>query len=178
MQGSLFALLDYAIGGGRQDVTISLGWRTTRLDMLFSLPNDFKLVVEYDGAYWHRGREEQDFAKSRNVMLRYARCLAVRVREYPLEATCDGDLVAPDVQVPARVDAATCARLVLLHLVHEMPTNVLDYAALDRVLGFLRSAPLPLEHSSVLCEACRDVVRHFNVPTTTALSAGNAGRAR
>jgi hypothetical protein len=29
------------------DVTVPLGWRTARLDMLFSLAHDFKLVVEY-----------------------------------------------------------------------------------------------------------------------------------
>jgi hypothetical protein len=129
-----------------------------------------KLVVEYDGAYWHRGREERDFLKARRVESWYGPgCIVVRVREYPLEATGDAVFPSPDVQVPARVDAGTCAQLVLLHLVHVMPRGFVDYETEERLAGFLRSAARPLEHGSVLCETCQDVVRHFR------LSAGNPG---
>jgi hypothetical protein len=38
LQGSLFALLDYVVGGGRQDVSVVLGGQAVRLDMVFDLP--------------------------------------------------------------------------------------------------------------------------------------------
>lgn len=40
MQGSLFAVLNYVIGGGRQDVAVRLGTRLVRLDMVFDLAGD------------------------------------------------------------------------------------------------------------------------------------------
>lgn len=164
LQGGLFAVLNYVIGAGRQDARVSLGTSLARLDMIFNIV-DHKLVVEYDGAYWHRGREEQDFRKARRVESWYwPRCIVVRVREYPLEATADGSFTSPDVQVPARVDAGTCAQLVLLHLLHVLPYSSIDYVTEDRLLGFLRSAGRPLERSSVLCETCKDVARHFRLP--------------
>ena len=88
----------------------------------------------------------------------------VRVREYPLEPTGDGSFASPDVQVPARVDAGTCAQLVMLHLVHVLPRSLMDYEAEERLLAFLRSAARPAERSSVLCETCRDVARDFRLP--------------
>jgi hypothetical protein len=172
MQGSLFALLNYVIGGGREDVQVSLGTRLARLDTVFGRADGGKLVVEYDGAYWHRGREEQDFLKARRVMSWYGPgCVMVRVREHPLEATRDGDYVSPDVQVPARVDAGTCARLVLLHLIHVRAFFLTDWKAEDRILDFLRSAAEPLERGNVLCETCREVADHFRLPITDAVSA-------
>src|SRR5450756_363479 len=172
LQGSLFALLDYVIGGGRQDARVSLGTRMARLDMVFDRPGGRKLVVEYDGAYWHRGREDQDFRKARRLESWYgSRCIVVRVREYPLEPIRDGSFVTPDVQVPARVDAGTCARLVLLHLIHELPYGFLDNEIPDRALTFLRAASRPLEYGSVLCETCRSVVLHFDLPIADPLLA-------
>jgi hypothetical protein len=118
--------------------------------------------VEYDGAYWHRSREEQDFLKAQRVMSGYGPgCIVVRVREYPLEATHNGYFGSPDVQVPARVDAGTCARLVLLHLIHVMPFAFEDRETDARVASFLRAAASPLEPGSVLCGTCREVAPSY-----------------
>ncbi len=82
LQGALFELLDYVIGNGRQDVRVSMGGRLVRLDMVFGLSSGYKLVVEYDGAYWHRPYEERDFLKARDVEHYYGpKCVVVRVRE-------------------------------------------------------------------------------------------------
>lgn len=54
LEGALFALLHYVIGGGRQDVRVPIGGREARLDIVFDLPGARTLVVEYDGEYWHR----------------------------------------------------------------------------------------------------------------------------
>jgi hypothetical protein len=67
------------------------------------------------------------------------------------------------VQVPARVDAKTRARLVLLHLIHVMPSDFVDRygGAEDRVISFLRSASRPLGRRSLKCETCWEVARYY-----------------
>jgi hypothetical protein len=174
LQGALFELLDYVIGNGRQDVRVSMGGRLVRLDMVFGLSSGYKLVVEYDGAYWHRPYEERDFLKARDVEHYYGpKCVVVRVREHPLEPTRCGDFVSDDVQVPARVDAKTCARLVLLHLLHVMSSDFADRYGQgeDRVISFLRSASRPLERSSVMCRTCWEVARYYQLQAETSLRA-------
>jgi hypothetical protein len=164
LEGDLFALLDYVIGDGRQDARVCIGGREVRLDMRFDLPSGRKLVVEYDGARWHCGDEKRDFLKARDVEWHYPGCVVVRVREYPLE-TLDADLDSHDVQVPARVDAKTCVRLVLLHLIHVMTSDFVDrYGEVeDRVISFLRSASRPLGRSSVKCEKCWEIARYYSL---------------
>jgi hypothetical protein len=159
LEGALFALLHYVIGGGRQDERVPIGGRKARLDMVFDLPGGGTLVVEYDGEYWHRLHSERDFFKARDVERHYGpKCVVVRVREYPLEPTRYGSWTSPDVQVPARVDAATCARLVLLHLIHVMCSEFTGpHDELNRVISFVRSASRPLERASVKCETCWEV---------------------
>jgi hypothetical protein len=163
LQGELFTLLDYVIGGGDQDVRVGMGGRALRIDMVFSLPRGLKLAVEYDGAYWHHGQDERDFRKARAIEDYYWPCMSMRVREYPLEPTRHEDFVSPDVQVPARADARTCARLVLFHLTHLMPAEFGNRwsEAGDRVASFLRSASRPLERGSVLCETCWHVACRY-----------------
>ena len=119
--------------------------------------------MEFDGAYWHVGHEDRDFRKARAIEDCYFPCITVRVREYPLEPTRFGDSISADVQVPARVDAGTCARLVLLHLLHVMPGDFGSRYSetADRVISFLRSASRPLERRSVLCETCEGVARYI-----------------
>jgi hypothetical protein len=163
-EGDLFALLDFVIGDGRQDAHVRIGRREVRLDMRFDLPSGRKLVVEYDGARWHQEHEERDFLKARDIEFYYPKWVVVRVREYPLE-TLDADLDSHDVQVPARVDGKTCAQLVLLHVIHVMPSDFVDRygEAEDRVISFLRSASRPLGRRGVKCETCWEIARHYSL---------------
>jgi hypothetical protein len=74
-EGEILTLLKYVIGHGRGDVKVPGGRRQFRLDMVFDLPSGLVLVAEYDGAYWHGGRnqeerernEERDYYKAREV---------------------------------------------------------------------------------------------------------------
>ncbi|WP_460358581.1 DUF559 domain-containing protein [Actinoallomurus acanthiterrae] len=52
-----------------------------------------KLIVEFDGSYWHRGRDAHD--KRKATRLRNSGWTVVRLREAPLEP-----LHADDVQIP------------------------------------------------------------------------------
>lgn len=153
IQGEIFTLLDYVIGPGHRD-QCAFAFRSVRLDMVFTIPSGRALVVEYDGAYWHRNQEERDFRKARAVeeAWRHRGCVVVRIRENPLTP-----LYPLDVQVPARSDALTCARLVLLHLLHEMPDEMEQCYGEGEVGSFLRSSRRPLPREDVRCEICKYV---------------------
>ena len=85
LQGQIFTLLDYVIGSGHHDVRGFACLRLVRLDMEFRLPSGQLLVVEYDGAYWHRNKEERDFLKARAIerAWRGGGCFVVRIRNTP-----------------------------------------------------------------------------------------------
>jgi hypothetical protein len=59
-EGEIRTLLKYVIGHGRGDVKVPSGRRQFRLDMVFDLPSGLVLVAEYDGAYWHGGRNQEE----------------------------------------------------------------------------------------------------------------------
>ena len=67
---------------------------------------DLRLVVEYDGAYWHRGREDND--RQRDQQLADAGWDVLRVREAPL-----GTLSAHDIDVPSGASAEAVLAAVL-----------------------------------------------------------------
>lgn len=73
--------------------------RSWRVDML--LPGQPAVVVEYDGAYWHGNREQQD--RDKTADLTASGHLVVRIREHPLPAvtphdvTCTSEQSAHDV---------------------------------------------------------------------------------
>lgn len=81
--------------------------RAERVDMLFEA---IKLIVEFDGSYWHEETIEADTAKSQR--LRESGWIVVRVREAPL------GVIDPifDVVVPHRAPVEVASALVLHHL--------------------------------------------------------------
>ncbi|MFC3963121.1 zinc-ribbon domain-containing protein [Nocardia jiangsuensis] len=52
------------------------------VDIAVPRPDEQTLVIEYDGAYWHDGKEDVDMAKSRDLLAGGYRL--VRLREHPL----------------------------------------------------------------------------------------------
>ena len=62
------------------------------LDVDIIIPS-LRLIVEYDGSYWHQGKENADRRKSNR--LREAGWRVIRVREAPLEKTSPDDVVVP-----------------------------------------------------------------------------------
>jgi hypothetical protein len=122
-EGQIFTLLDYVVGSGKQDVRIYMHGRAWRLDMVFQPPHRRPLVVEYDGAYWHRSRERADWRKARMVEDHWSlgNCVVLRIREDPLNP-----LAPHDVWVSSRSTAIGSVHVVLLHLMHTAP-ECLDY---------------------------------------------------
>lgn len=63
LETTVFNVLDFVLGCGQQDVPVPFDGRMN-LDMLFAAATGYRLGVEYDGAYWHSGRENCDWRKS------------------------------------------------------------------------------------------------------------------
>lgn len=147
IEGDLFGFLNFVIGNGRQGHAID-GLRSLTVDMAFECDPEGVLVVEYDGAYWHTGREATDWAKVDRIRS-LGRHHVIRVREDPLPR-----LFPEDVCVPKGTDAATCARLVLIHLLHD---GILGRELFTRIEQFLLAAAHPLEAEGIHCEICSKI---------------------
>jgi hypothetical protein len=150
-EGQIFALLSYVIGPGQHDVRQDrIPGRSGRHGV--SPDGGRILAVEYDGAYWHRGREERDLRKT-DMIQWSGQYRVVRIREFPLQP-----LTPLDLQVPPRADAAECVRLTLLHLVHALCPD-LDQDGLRRIRDFLNASVQPLESGHIQCGICRQVAQ-------------------
>src|SRR5699024_5256932 len=57
------------------------GWH---VDIVVQLSREELLLIEYDGAYWHRGKQEIDLRKTESLLGEGHR--VVRLREHPLES--------------------------------------------------------------------------------------------
>ena len=90
--------------------------RSMDVDILIVSQN---LVVEYDGAYWHRGKLATDHRKTE--MLKAAGWNVLRIREEPLEPVQPGDLRCP-VTYPNT--SKTLADRVLIHLEEEFGIEI------------------------------------------------------
>jgi len=99
------ALREHGFEVGHAGQLISAGGREWHCDIV---DHARRLIVEFDGSYWHAGSERTD--KSKSTHLRKAGWTVIRVREAPLEKLHDTDVV-----VPFRDDAAA-ARIVIEHL--------------------------------------------------------------
>src|SRR5687767_6512019 len=91
LQHDLFTLLKLLFGCGDPDYRVG----RCKADMAFRISpldshgphDDLMLVVEYDGAYWHKGRERGDLAKAEFISQAGMpeRHEVIRIREAPLD---------------------------------------------------------------------------------------------
>jgi hypothetical protein len=156
LEGKIFTLLDYVLGDGVQGYKGTSRGRSRSVDMLFPLDATKALIVEYDGAYWHRLHPESDAEKT-DAMIegidQFVGNLVIRIREHPLP-----QLGPHDIYVPPRPDALLCVRATLLHLLHT------GYPALgkqeSRVLAYLRTSASPLAIDDLACPECRAIAQN------------------
>ncbi|MGI5484734.1 hypothetical protein [Streptomyces lavendofoliae] len=107
------------------------------------------MVVEYDGAYWHRGRIGPDREKA--LVVRDAGYRMVRVREAPLK-----ELAPDDVVIGPKAGAHADASAVLGRMVERgwLPARAASVAEEYAAAGQLRGAEL--------CAALLDEVDHLS----------------
>ncbi|MEC8970327.1 MAG: DUF559 domain-containing protein, partial [Actinomycetota bacterium] len=104
---------------------LRLGSRLRDVDIVL---DELRLAVEFDGAYWHRNKADEDLAKTQK--LEEAGWKVIRVRERPLESIHEND-----VMVAPLASAKDVADLVLVKIVEVTGTEIpgLDeYLASDR----------------------------------------------
>jgi len=79
--------------------------------------DDLKVVVEFDGSYWHRKKVDKD--REKTVLMEEAGWQVIRVREHPLDS-----IHVNDVMVDTLAPAKTVADLVLNKIVEVTGTDV------------------------------------------------------
>jgi G:T-mismatch repair DNA endonuclease (very short patch repair protein) len=99
-EAALSKLLSYVMNVDVDHPSIVAGGRKQACDIVVP---DRKLVVEYDGCYWHKDKETHDLAKT--LALNDAGWKVIRVRETPLEKLTGRDVLIK----PNDVDAAFTA---------------------------------------------------------------------
>ena len=106
----LSALLDFDLEAHK----IRFAGRLRDVDIVF---DDLKVVVEFDGAYWHRSKVDKD--REKTALMEEAGWQVIRVRERPLDSIHVNDVMV-DVLAPAK----TVADLVLDKIVEVTGTDV------------------------------------------------------
>lgn len=148
VETTVFTVLDFVLGCGRQDVPVPFDGRMN-LDMLFQASTGFRLGVEYDGAYWHAGRERSDAWKTERLLRSEFVHDVLRIREEPLEAL--GPL---DIVVPRGASGQEIAMTVLAHLQHTV-VSAFDDAVAERIYLNLSRPGRAVDPSRVRCRPCR-----------------------
>ena len=114
----LSALVDFDLEAHK----LRLGGRSRDVDIVV---DELRLVVEFDGSYWHRNKADKDLNKTRQ--LEEAGWKVIRVRERPLESIHEND-----VMVAPLAAAKDVADLVLVKIVEVTGTEI---SGLDEYLG-------------------------------------------
>ncbi|MBI00850.1 MAG: hypothetical protein CL467_09715 [Acidimicrobiaceae bacterium] len=79
--------------------------------------DDLRLIVEFDGNWWHRNKIDKD--RDKTALMEEAGWQVIRVRERPLDS-----IHANDVMVEAQAPAKTVADLVLNKIVEVTGTKI------------------------------------------------------
>ena len=95
----LSALIDFDLEAHK----VRFAGRLRDVDIVF---DDLKVVVEFDGAYWHRNKVDKD--REKTALMEEAGWQVIRVRERPLDS-----IHVNDVMVDTGASAKTAADLVL-----------------------------------------------------------------
>jgi hypothetical protein len=149
-------LLSFVLGGGRHDVPFPED-RRMEVDMVFELTPDFRLAVEYDGAYWHAGNEWADIRKSHRLVESGFAQKVVRLREEPLELIDYDDVAFAKGSLPAEI-----VQLTLLHLSHMLWRQMPGELAWN-IEAILRSSATRLREEQPVCPECFSAASRLNV---------------
>lgn len=151
VETTVFNVLDFVLGCGKQDVPVPFDGRMN-LDMLFEAVTGFRLGVEYDGAYWHQGREERDAWKRERLIDSTLVCEVLRIRERPLR------LLGPlDISVPRAASGQEIATNVLAHLGHTVAHDFGDVVE-ERIHFNLYRPGREIDPRRIRCRRCRQVL--------------------
>ena len=127
------------------------------VDMVFDLAPDFRMAIEYDGAYWHHGKEATDARKSDLLVSSGLVHGVMRLREEPLELIGGGDVSFARGSQPVEV-----VHLALLHLLHSRRL-VLRPDLYWNIEMFLKSSATRLREEQIACWECTSIALELDV---------------
>jgi hypothetical protein len=90
-----------------------------------------RLIVEYDGAYWHRLKFERDLEKTRRLV--EAGWTVIRIREEPLEIVSPHDVLVPIGSNTERICGA--AVLAVSRMLQRNLDGAREYAIAGKLIG-------------------------------------------
>ncbi|MGV0740638.1 hypothetical protein ABQF35_30250 [Mycobacterium syngnathidarum] len=154
LERDIFTVLQLVLGRGERDVPVPTDHRT-RLDMRFRGRGGMLIGIEYDGAYWHAGREDADLRKTHRLLSTGITAVVVRIRESPLRPTTHEDMCVGTGESPVVIAIA-----VLLHLIH---IRAVDDDVETRVAAFLAAAAVKVHRHELRCGRCRSMLRHLTL---------------
>jgi len=106
----LSALIDFDLEAHK----VRFGGRLRDVDIVVE---DLGVIVEFDGAYWHRNKVDKD--REKTALMEEAGWQVIRVRERPLDS-----IHVNDVMVDTLAPAKTVADLVLKKIVQVTGTKI------------------------------------------------------
>lgn len=160
IQAAVFQLLSFVLGGGKHNVPFPDD-RRMEVDMVFELSADFRLAIEYDGAYWHAGKELADARKAYRLVESGFVRKVVRLREEPLELIDYDDVPLAKGSQPSEI-----VQLVLLHLSHA-GWRIVPSDLLLNIEAFLRSSAARLQAGRIACPECYSFARYLGLLADT-----------
>ncbi|MGV0676760.1 hypothetical protein ABQE62_11205 [Mycolicibacterium fortuitum] len=154
LERDIFTVLQLMLGRGERDVPIPSDHRT-RLDMRFRGRGGLLIGIEYDGAYWHTGREDADLRKTHRLLSTGTAAVVVRIRESPLSPMAREDVCVRTGEAPAVIAIAA-----LLHLIH---IRAVGDDVETRVAAFLAAVEVKVHRHEIRCGRCRSKLRHLTL---------------
>lgn len=154
LERDIFTVLQLVLGRGERDVPIPTDHRT-RLDMRFRGRRGLLIGIEYDGAYWHAGREDADLRKTHRLLSTGTAAVVVRIRESPLLPTAHEDVCVRPGEAPAVIAIAA-----LLHLIH---IRAVGDDVETRVAAFLAAAAVKVHRHEIPCGRCRSTLHRLTL---------------
>ncbi len=137
------ALLIFVPGLGLRDRAVALGERLLQCDMVWP---GRRLVIEYDGSYWHRHTTERDIRKAKT--LREAGWVVVRVREQPLKALHPYDVLVAPVDVATSYHPGCSPARAAQSETERAHRNGGDNGHLDSCIGHRDHPSMPADHAA------------------------------
>ena len=113
---------------------------------------DYKIGVEFDGSYWHRGKEAKDAKKNKSLL--DAGVILIRIREEPLRKISDHDILTSGIRKKiSKDDMNELMTYIRRRCDHEIATRIDDYISKKNFQAekeykhFLAEMPVPYETS-------------------------------
>ena len=133
VEAAIFDVVNHLVPTSLQGTRIVYNQHGSKmvLEIDIFLP-EYHIGIEYDGYYFHKGREVQDGKK--NLILKSNDIKLVRIREYGLYKISEIDLVLTKTETLHILNHEETIRKVVTHILNQLPANVLNNAKIKEYI--------------------------------------------